>query len=172
MKPKAPELATRPTDRRRLADGLGILLADTHTLYATTHGYHWNVTGSMFPSLHTLFEQQYNELWLAVDLIAERIRSLGHPAPFGCSTFARQTTLREGKATEAAAMLSDLVTGHEAVARTLRRLSVVAEDSGDPATADLLVTRLSVHEKAAWMLRATLTGSRAVGRHGTRPAKA
>lgn len=152
-----PEPAALPaTDRKRMARELGVVLADTHTLYLTTHGYHWNVTGPTFPALHSLFEQQYNELWLAIDLIAERIRSLGHPAPFRASTFAEEGHLREGKATRANAMLEDLLHSHEAMAQTLHRTAAAAEKAGDQATMDMLVGRLAAHDKAAWMLRATL----------------
>jgi starvation-inducible DNA-binding protein len=171
MKAKAVHVGMSSRGRQRVADGLGVLLADTHTLYLTTHGYHWNVTGPLFPALHTLFEQQYNELWLAVDQVAERIRSLDRPAPFGCSTFARQANVREGKAIEAMAMLADLVAGHEAAAHTVRTLWPVAETAGDQATLDLLAARLSAHEKATWMLRATSKGSAAIGRRGLRPAR-
>lgn len=170
---KANEVGIPTTERQRLAEGLGVVLADTHTLYLTTHGYHWNVTGPMFPALHGLFEQQYNELWLAIDLVAERIRSLGHPAPFGCSAFARAATVHEGRAAGAMDMVADLAAGHQAVARTLRNLVPLGEKAGDQATLDLVARRLAAHEKAAWMLRATLQASTPAStparRRGVRP---
>jgi starvation-inducible DNA-binding protein len=144
-------------DLKRLAEELSKLLADSYTLYLKTHNFHWNVTGPMFQTLHVMFEQQYNELALAVDAIAERIRSLGQPAPGTYSAFSRLTTLTETdgvpRATE---MIALLVTGHETIVRTARKVLAVASEAGDDATADLATQRLQVHEKAAWMLRSLL----------------
>ena len=142
--------------RKDIAQQLGTLLADTYTLYLKTHGYHWNVTGPMFQTLHLLFETQYNALWTAVDGVAERIRSLGHPAPAGYTAFAKLANVKEGKATEAMDMVADLVKGHETVARTIRGIWPLVEKHSDQSTIDLLTQRLSVHEKTAWMLRSLL----------------
>lgn len=144
-------------DRAAIADGLSHLLADTYTLYLKTHYFHWNVTGPMFQTLHLMFETQYNELWLATDLVAERIRALGHPAPGTYAEFGKLTSIKETagvpKATD---MVRKLVEGHEAVARTARSLFPVADKAEDEATADLLTQRIQVHEKTAWMLRSLL----------------
>ena len=144
-------------DRAAIAQGLSHLLADTYTLYLKTHYFHWNVTGPMFQTLHLMFETQYNELWLATDLVAERIRALGHPAPGTYSEFVKLTSIKETpgvpKATD---MIRKLVEGHEAVARTARSLFPVADKAEDEATADLLTQRIQVHEKTAWMLRSLL----------------
>jgi starvation-inducible DNA-binding protein len=142
--------------REGIANELGVLLADTYTLYLNTHGYHWNVKGPMFPTLHVLFEQHYNELWIAVDLVAERIRSLGHVAPTGYEAFSSLSTIKTGVAVDAMDMVADLVKGHEAVARTIRKMWALAEDAADQSTLDVLTQRLSVHEKTAWMLRVLL----------------
>ena len=145
-------------DRATIADGLGALLADTYTLYLTTHNFHWNVTGPMFNTLHTMFMQQYTELWNAVDPIAERIRSLGHAAPGSYAQFAALSSLPDAPATppKALVMVQLLAEGHEAVARTARSLFPAAEKADDQPTADLLTQRLAVHEMAAWMLRSLL----------------
>jgi starvation-inducible DNA-binding protein len=144
-------------DRLAIADGLSRLLADTYTLYLKTHNYHWNVTGPMFNTLHLMFEEQYNELWIAVDLIAERIRSLGQPAPGTYAQFAALTRISEADGVPTAhEMLADLVVGHEAVAKTAREVFAVADAANDQSTADLLTQRLQVHEKTAWMLRSML----------------
>lgn len=142
--------------RADIADKLGHVLADTYTLYLRTHGYHWNVTGPMFQTLHVLFEEHYNELWMAVDDIAERIRSLGHVAPAGYDDFASRTKIDGKLATDAMDMVGDLVRGHETVARTIRGAWDAAEDANDQGTLDVLTQRLSVHEKTAWMLRSFL----------------
>ena len=143
--------------RTEIASGLSRLLADTYTLYLKTHNFHWNVTGPMFQTLHLMFEQQYNELALAVDLIAERIRALGVPAPGTYSEFTKLSSISETpgvpKATE---MIRLLVEGQEAVARTARSVFPSAEKVNDEPTADLLTQRLQVHEKTAWMLRSLL----------------
>ena len=144
-------------DRIAIADGLSRVLADTYTLYLTTHNYHWNVTGPMFNTLHLMFETQYNELWLAVDLIAERIRSLGRPAPGTYKQFAALTSIAEPDGIPAAeAMLLDLVNGNEAVTKTAREVYEIADSANDQSTADLLTQRLQVHEKVAWMHRSML----------------
>ncbi|MFD2301097.1 Dps family protein [Paracidovorax citrulli] len=145
-------------DRAAIAQGLSRLLADTYTLYLTTHNFHWNVTGPMFNSLHTMFMEQYTELWNAVDPVAERIRSLGHPAPGSYAEFGRLTSLADVPGTPPAAldMVRILVEGHEAVARTARDLFPVADKASDEPTADLLTQRLTVHEQTAWMLRSLL----------------
>lgn len=145
-------------DRGAIAGGLSRLLADTYTLYLTTHNFHWNVTGPMFNTLHTMFMAQYTELWTAVDPIAERIRSLGHPAPGSYAAFGKLASLPDAPDTppKALAMVKILVDGHEAVARTARSLFPLAEQAGDEPTADLLTQRLTVHEQTAWMLRSLL----------------
>ena len=144
-------------DRVKVAEELGRVLADTYTLYLKTHNYHWNVTGPMFNTLHLMFEEEYNELWAAVDLVAERIRSLGEFAPGSYVQFAKLASIEEADGVPTAnEMLADLVAGHEAVARTARTAFAAAEAAGDQPTADLLIQRLQVHEKTAWMLRSML----------------
>ncbi|MBP6819278.1 Dps family protein [Ferrovibrio sp. MS7] len=144
-------------DRKKIADGLSRLLADTYTLYLKTHNYHWNVTGPMFQTLHLMFETHYNELALAVDAIAERIRALGFPAPGTYAKFVKLSSIKEVESIPSATdMIKDLVKGHEAVARTARAVFPAAEKASDEPTADLLTQRLQVHEKTAWMLRSLL----------------
>jgi starvation-inducible DNA-binding protein len=141
-------------DRADIAQGLGRLLADSYTLYLKTHNFHWNVTGPMFNTLHLMFETQYNELALAVDEIAERIRALGHPAPGSYAEFGKLTSIAEAEGTpKATDMLRQLVAGQEAVVRTARAVFKVAEKASDQPTADLLTRRMELHEKNAWMLR-------------------
>jgi starvation-inducible DNA-binding protein len=144
-------------DRKAIADGLSKLLADTYTLYLKTHYFHWNVTGPMFQTLHLMFETQYTELALAVDLIAERIRALGYPAPGSYSAYAQLSSIPETtevpKATE---MIKLLVEGQEAVCRTARSIYPAVAKVSDEPTADLLTQRLQLHEKTAWMLRSLL----------------
>ena len=141
-------------DRKEIAQGLSRLLADTYTLYLKTHNFHWNVTGPMFQTLHLMFETQYNELALAVDSIAERIRALGFPAPGTYAEFIELSSLKEQPGVPAAEqMIRLLVDGHEATIRTARSAFPTAERSNDEATADLLTQRMQVHEKTAWMLR-------------------
>lgn len=134
------------------------MLADTYTLYLTTHNFHWNVTGPMFNTLHAMFMTQYTELWSAVDPIAERIRSLGHPAPGSYTQFGNLSTLKDAPAEppKALKMVEILVEGHEAVARTAREVFPLAAKASDEPTADLLTQRLTVHEQTAWMLRSLL----------------
>lgn len=144
-------------DRQALAEGLGVLLADSYTLYLKTHNYHWNVTGPMFNTLHLMFEQQYTELALAVDTIAERIRALGHPAPGSYRAYAKLTSIEEQDGVPGAReMISDLLAGQETVVRTARSILPVADAASDEPTADLLTQRMQVHEKNAWMLRSML----------------
>ncbi|MEK8031106.1 Dps family protein [Ideonella sp. DXS29W] len=145
-------------DRGAIAGGLAKLLADTYTLYLTTHNFHWNVTGPMFNTLHAMFMAQYTELWNAVDPIAERIRSLGHTAPGSYGQFGQLSSLPDAPSTppRALEMVRILVEGHEAVARTARSIFPLADKAGDEPTADLLTQRLTVHEQTAWMLRSLL----------------
>ncbi len=145
-------------DRAAIAAGLSKLLADTYTLYLTTHNFHWNVTGPMFNTLHAMFMAQYTELWNAVDPIAERIRALGHAAPGSYAQFGKLASVPDAPAQppKALEMVRILVTGHEAVARTARGIFPLAAKASDEPTADLLTQRLDVHEKTAWMLRALL----------------
>lgn len=150
-------MGMKEEDRVKVAEGLSKMLADTYTLYLKTHNFHWNVTGPMFQTLHLLFETQYNELALAVDLIAERIRALGFPAPGTYSEFAKLGSIKETQGVpKAEEMIRLLVEGQEAVVRTARAAFPAAEKAGDEATADLLTQRMQAHEKAAWMLRSHL----------------
>ncbi|PSN18256.1 DNA starvation/stationary phase protection protein [filamentous cyanobacterium CCP5] len=143
--------------RKAIADGLSRLLADTYTLYLKTHNFHWNVTGPRFQSLHTMFEEQYNELALAVDELAERIRTLGYPAPGTYSEYAQLSSIEETSGVpDAEDMLRLLVEGNEAVVRTARSIIPIAEEATDEATIDMVVTRMEVHEKTAWMLRSSI----------------
>lgn len=143
--------------RTQIVEGLSRLLADTYTLYLKTHNFHWNVTGPMFNTLHLMFMAQYTEMWTAVDLLAERIRSLGAAAPGSYAQFGRLTSIQEADGVPAAMdMVRQLVEGHEAVIRTARSIFPVVGEAGDEATADLLTQRLQLHEKTAWMLRSLL----------------
>ncbi|MBP6546374.1 MAG: DNA starvation/stationary phase protection protein [Phenylobacterium sp.] len=143
--------------RAAIAEGLSHLLADTYTLYLKTHNYHWNVTGPMFQTLHTMFMTQYTELSLAVDEVAERIRALGHPAPGSYAAFARLSSIPEEESVPPSReMIANLVKGHEAVTRTARKVFPVAEAASDEPTCDLLTQRMQVSEKTAWMLRSLL----------------
>jgi starvation-inducible DNA-binding protein len=143
--------------RAEIAAGLSRLLADTYTLYLKTHYFHWNVTGPMFQTLHLMFETQYTELALAVDLIAERIRALGFPAPGSYSEYAKLSSIPETTGVpKAEEMIKLLVEGQEAVCRTARSIFPIAEKASDEPTADLLTQRLQLHEKTAWMLRSLL----------------
>lgn len=144
-------------DRKKIAAGLSRLLADSYSLYLQTHNFHWNVTGPMFQTLHAMFEVQYTELALAVDVVAERIRSLGHPAPATYSEFVRLTSLKETTGVpKAEKMIWLLVEGQETVVRTARSIFPLVDKAGDQATADLLTQRIQLHEKTAWMLRSLL----------------
>jgi starvation-inducible DNA-binding protein len=145
------------SDRKEIVGSLSKLLADTYTLYLKTHNFHWNVTGPMFQTLHLMFETQYNELALAVDLIAERIRALGAPAPGSYREFSQLSSIKEAQGvTKAQDMIRELVEGQEAVVRTAREAFVVVEKANDQPTADLLTQRMQIHEKTAWMLRSLL----------------
>ena len=169
-----PELTAMPInigineqDRQAIAEGLSRLLADTYTLYLKTHNFHWNVTGPMFQTLHLMFEQQYNELWAAGDVIAERIRALGLFAPGTYREFSRLTSIEEEEGIPPAEeMIRRLVEGHETTSRTARSVYATAEHAQDAPTVDLLTERMQIHEKTAWMLRSLLseeTASAAAG---------
>lgn len=147
-------------ERAAIAKGLSRLLADSYTLYLTTHNFHWNVTGPQFNSLHAMFMDQYTELWTALDTIAERIRALGFPAPGSYKAFAELSSVPDAPETPPSAeeMVALLMQGHEAVARTAREVFPAVEKASDEPTADLLTQRLDIHEKTAWMLRAVLGG--------------
>ncbi|MCL1825600.1 MAG: DNA starvation/stationary phase protection protein [Betaproteobacteria bacterium] len=144
-------------DRAEIAKGLSRLLADSYTLYMTTHNFHWNVTGPMFNTLHQMFEGQYTELSEAVDLIAERIRALGFPAPGSYKEFEKLTSLKQPEdVPDAEGMIRQLLTSHEGVAKTARAVVPLADKASDEPTLDLLTQRLQIHEKTAWMLRSLL----------------
>ena len=145
-------------DRVAIGNGLSKLLADTYTLYLTTHNFHWNVTGPMFNTLHQMFMVQYTELWNAVDPIAERIRSLGLAAPGSYAQFGALASIKDAPTLppKALEMVRILVEGHEAVARTARSIFPLAGNASDEPTSDLLTQRLTVHEQTAWMLRSLL----------------
>ncbi|MGZ8153985.1 MAG: Dps family protein [Burkholderiales bacterium] len=151
------DIGIQEQDRKAIADGLSRLLADTYTLYLKTHNFHWNVTGPMFQTLHLMFETQYNELALAVDLIAERIRALGYPAPGTYSEYGKLSSIKETPGVpKAEDMIRLLVEGQEAVVRTARSIFPVVDKVSDEPTADLLTQRMQIHEKTAWMLRSLL----------------
>jgi starvation-inducible DNA-binding protein len=144
-------------ERHRIAEGLSALLADSYTLYLMTHNFHWNVTGPQFNSLHAMFMGQYTEQWNAIDVIAERIRAVGFPAPGTYGEFARLTSIREPEGVpDANEMVRQLVVAQEATARTARNLFPVVDAARDQPTADVLTQRINVHEKTAWMLRSLL----------------
>ena len=144
-------------DRKKIVEGLARMQADTYTLYLKTHNFHWNVTGPMFQTLHLMFQAQYNEIWLAVDVIAERIRALGFPAPGSYTEFAALTEIKDSKGVPSAKeMIRQLVDGQETVVRTARAVFPIAEAAGDQPTADVLTQRMTVHEQNAWMLRSLL----------------
>ncbi|HQV49991.1 MAG: DNA starvation/stationary phase protection protein [Dokdonella sp.] len=144
-------------DRKKVAGHLSRLLADNYSLYLKTHSFHWNVTGPMFNSLHVMFETQYNELWQANDVIAERIRALDVFAPGSYSQFGKLTSIKEEtKVPDWKAMVSQLVEGHETAARTARATITAADNANDQPTADLATQRVESHEKTAWMLRSLL----------------
>ena len=144
-------------DRKKIADGLSALLADSYTLYLMTHNFHWNVTGPHFNSLHAMFMQQYTEQWNALDVIAERIRALGFAAPGTYKQFVKLTSIKEVEGVpKAEEMIRLLVDAHETVARTARSIFSIIEEANDQPTADILTQRLEVHEKTAWMLRSNL----------------
>ena len=148
------DIGISKSDRKAIAEGLSHVMADTYALYLKTHNYHWNVTGPMFQTLHLMFEEQYNELWRSVDVVAERIRALGHFAPGTYKTLGQLSSIDEEEGVPSATeMIKNLVKGHERAAVTARELFPMAEKANDQATADLLTQRLEVHEKTAWMLR-------------------
>ena len=143
--------------RAAIAQGLSRLLADTYILYQKTHGFHWNVEGPMFQTLHVMFMDQYTEAWNAIDPIAERIRALGHYAPGSYAQYVKLASIRETtNVPKAEKMVADLIAGQEAVARTARSVLPLADDANDQPTLDLLTQRLNIHEKNAWMLRSLL----------------
>lgn len=151
------DIGINKKDRAKIAEGLSRLLADSYTLYLTTHNFHWNVTGPMFNTLHLMFETQYNELALAVDQIAERIRALGFPAPGTYKEFQKLGSLAEPEGVPPAKeMIRLLVLGQEAVVKTARSVMPAVDKVSDEPTADLLTQRMQVHEKNAWMLRSML----------------
>ena len=153
----AIDIGIAPKHREKISQGLSRLLADTYTLYLQTHNFHWNVEGPMFNTLHEMFMTQYSELWTALDAIAERIRSLGHPAPGTYKAFTSLSSISEVDGVpDAMEMVRLLVKGHEAVSRTARGVFPAADKAHDESTADLLTQRLQVHEKTAWMLRSLL----------------
>ena len=144
-------------DRAKIVEGLSALLADSFTLYMMTHNFHWNVTGPQFNSLHLMFMGQYTEQWNALDIVAERIRALGYPAPGTYKEFVKLASIKEVEgAPKSDDMIRHLVAAQEATARTARKLFPVVEAAGDQPTADLLTQRLEIHEKTAWMLRSLL----------------
>lgn len=154
---QAIDIGIKDQDRAAIAQGLSKLLADSYTLYLKTHNFHWNVTGPMFNTLHLMFETQYTELATAVDLIAERIRALGHPAPGSYAEFARLSSIKDAQGVpKAEDMIRELVEGQEAVVRTARAAFPIVEKASDEPSADLLTQRMQVHEKNAWMLRSML----------------
>ncbi|AOD14050.1 Dps family protein [Xanthomonas fragariae] len=154
------DIGIKDSDRKQISDGLARYMADAFTLYLKTHNFHWNVTGSMFNSLHTMFETQYTEQWAALDEVAERIRALGYNAPGSYREFVALTSITEEPGQSDSAdwreMVRQLVSGNEAVCRTARKVLGTADDAGDDPTVDLLTQRLQTHEKYAWMLRSLL----------------
>lgn len=143
--------------RKKLAQGLSKVLAESYLLYIKTHAFHWNVKGPLFNTLHLMFEEQYNELFTAVDEIAERIRALGFPAPSSYKSLSELSSVKEAEENlEANGMIKELLDGQETIIRTLRTLIHLAEQAGDQATADLGTARIKQHEKVAWMLRSLL----------------
>ncbi len=151
------DIGIEEKDRKEIAYGLSRLLADSYTLYLKTHNFHWNVKGPMFQTLHLMFEAQYNELALAVDLIAERIRALDFPAPGTYGEFVELSSIKEERGTPSAEkMIEHLIQGQEAVVRTARSIFPAVERAHDEPTADLLTQRMQIHEKTAWMLRSLL----------------
>ena len=153
----AIDIGISAAERNKIVKGLSALLADSYTLYLMTHNFHWNVTGPQFNSLHLMFMAQYTEQWNALDLIAERIRALGHPAPGTYKEFVKLASIKEVEGVpKYTAMVRHLVAAQEATARTARQLFPVVDAANDQPTADLLTQRLEVHEKTAWMLRSLL----------------
>ncbi|RVD75471.1 MULTISPECIES: Dps family protein [Pseudomonas] len=156
-KAKTMDIGIKTADRGKIVKGLSGLLADSYTLYLMTHNFHWNVTGPQFNSLHQMFMTQYTEQWSALDMIAERIRALGHPAPGTYKEFIKLASIKEVEGVpKANDMIRHLVAAQEATARTARKLFPLVTAADDQPTADLLTQRLEVHEKTAWMLRSLL----------------
>ncbi len=154
------DIGISEADRKKIADGLSNLLADSYTLYLMTHNFHWNVTGPQFNTLHTMFMAQYTEQWTALDLIAERIRALGYPAPGTYAEFVKRASIKEVSGVpKAEEMIRYLVRAQEATAKTARKLFPVVGAANDQPTADVLTQRIDVHEKTAWMLRSLLEES-------------
>ena len=157
VKPMNMDIGISDADRKKIAEGLSGLLADSYTLYLMTHNFHWNVTGPQFNSLHVMFMDQYTEQWNALDVIAERIRALGFPAPGTYKEFVKLASIQEVEGVpKATDMIRHLVLAQEATARTARALFPVVDDANDQPTADVLTQRIDVHEKTAWMLRSLL----------------
>ena len=155
--PARIDIGISDKDRAAIAQGLSGLLADSYTLYLMTHNFHWNVTGPQFNSLHLMFMGQYTEQWNALDVIAERIRALGHPTPGTYKEFVKLATIKEVEGVpKATDMVRHLVAAQEATARTARKLFPLVDAANDQPTADLLTQRIEVHEKTAWMLRSLL----------------
>lgn len=155
--PAPIDIGIAETHRQQIAEGLGHVLADTYTLYLKTHNFHWNVVGPRFRELHLMFEEQYNELALAVDAIAERIRTLGFAAPGTYRAYAELATIEETEGVpDADTMIRILTQDNETVVRTARKILTIAQDANDESTASLISDRLVVHEKTAWMIRSLL----------------
>lgn len=154
---KKMDIGISDVNRKAVVDGLSSLLADTYTLYLKTHNFHWNVEGPMFRTLHLMFMEQYTEMWNALDVIAERIRALGHYAPGTYSEFAKLTSIKESKTVpKANKMIEEAIQGHETIIKNIREMFSAAEDAKDQTTMDVLTQRLDIHEKTAWMLRSLL----------------
>jgi len=153
----AVDIGIKTEDRSKIVEGLSRVLADSYILYMKTHNFHWNVEGPMFNTLHTMFMDQYTELWNALDLIAERIRALGSYAPGSYKKYAQLSSIKEAdEQVPAKEMIAQLLQGHEAVAKTIRSVFPLAEAGSDESSLDLLTQRLQIHEKTAWMLRSLL----------------
>lgn len=157
MAKKQIDIGISNKERKQITDGLSALLADSYMLYIKTHNFHWNVEGPMFNTLHTMFMDQYTELWNALDTIAERIRALGEYAPGSYKQFAALTSIEESeKVPKADKMIAELIKGHEVVIQTARKLLPVCSEAHDDVTAGVLTDRLEIHEKTSWMLRSLL----------------
>ncbi len=157
MAKKQIEIGISNKERKQITDGLSALLADSYMLYIKTHNFHWNVEGPMFNTLHTMFMDQYTELWNALDTLAERIRALGEYAPGSYKQFAALTSIEESdKVPKAEKMIQELIKGHETVIQTARKLLPICDEAHDDVTAGVLTDRLEIHEKTSWMLRSLL----------------
>ena len=155
--PPTIDIGIAEAQRKEIVAGLSALLADSYTLYLMTHNFHWNVTGPQFNSLHNMFMDQYTEQWNAIDVIAERIRALGFPAPGTYKEFVKLASIKEVEGVpKATDMVRHLVAAQEATARTARKLFDLVDEANDQPTADVLTQRIDVHEKTAWMLRSLL----------------